>query len=125
MTLYTSGDWKVDPNKDITFPLVDWIVKLFPVLKDKEIEINQVDLGDEFAFGFCQDNDGEFLIHVHNRLDLREYVKTLIHEFTHVRQTVDGITDSNAREDEAYYLEEQLSKAFWDNLKSGTSNVES
>ena len=44
MTLYTSGDWKVDPNKDITFPLVDWIVKLFPVIKDKEIEINQVDL---------------------------------------------------------------------------------
>ena len=124
--LYThQGDWKVDPNKDVTFPLVDWIVKLFPVLKDKEIEINQVDLGDEFAFGFCQDNDGEFLIHVHNRLDLREYVKTLIHEFTHVRQTVDGITDSNAREDEAYYLEEQLSKAFWDRLKSGTSNVES
>ena len=38
MTLYTSGDWKVDPNKDVTFPLVDWIVKLFPVIKDKEIE---------------------------------------------------------------------------------------
>ena len=81
-------------------------------------------MGDEFAFGFCQDNDGEFLIHVHNRLDLREYVKTLIHEFTHVRQTVDGITDSNAREDEAYYLEEQLSKAFWDNNISGTQGVD-
>ena len=38
MTLYTSGDWKVDPNKDITFPLVDWILKLFPVLKNKEID---------------------------------------------------------------------------------------
>ena len=84
MTLYTSGDWKVDPNKDVTFPLVDWIVKLFPVIKDKEIEINQVDLDGEFAMGFCQDNDGEFLIHVHNGLDIKEYVKTLIHEFTHV-----------------------------------------
>ena len=125
MTLYTSGDWKVDPNKDITFPLVDWIVKIFPVIKDKEIEINQVDLDGEFAMGFCQDNDGEFLIHVHNGLDIREYVKTLIHEFTHVRQTVDGITDANAREDEAYYLEEQLSKAFWDNNISGTHDVES
>ena len=83
MTLYTSGDWKVDPNKDVTFPLVDWIVKLFPVIKDKEIEINQVDLDGEFAMGFCQDNDGEFLIHVHNGLDIKEYVKTLIHEFTH------------------------------------------
>ena len=58
-------------------------------------------------------------------MDLREYVKTIIHEITHVRQTLDGITDSNAREDEAYYLEEQLSKAFWDRLKSGTPNVES
>ena len=54
----------------------------------------------------------------------KEYVKTLIHEFTHVRQTVDGITDSNAREDEAYYLEEQLSKAFWDNNISGTQDVD-
>ena len=99
LMLYTTGEWKVDPNKDITFPLVRWLFKLFPVLNDSEIEINQVDLGDEFALGFCQQDDGEFLIHVHNRMDLREYVKTLIHEITHVRQTLDGITDSNARED--------------------------
>ena len=70
--LYThQGIGKVDPNKDITFPLVDWIVKLFPVIKDKEIEINQVDLDGEFAMGFCQDNDGEFLIHIHNGLDIK------------------------------------------------------
>ena len=118
--LYTTGEWKVDPNKDITFPLVRWLFKLFPVLNDSEIEINQVDLGDEFALGFCQQDDGEFLIHVHNHMDLKEYVKTLIHEITHVRQTLDGITDSNAREDEAYYLEDQLSKAFWDSNISGT-----
>ena len=49
--------------------------KTIPVIKDKEIEINQVDLDGEFAMGFCQDNDGEFLIHVHNGLDIREYVK--------------------------------------------------
>ena len=53
-------------------------------------------------------------------MDLREYVKTLIHEITHVRQTLDGITDSNAREDEAYNLEETLSKEFWDSYISGT-----
>ena len=120
LMLYTTGEWKVDPNKDITFPLVRWLFKLFPVLNDSEIEINQVDLGDEFALGFCQQDDGEFLIHVHNRMDLREYVKTLIHEITHVRQTLDGITDSNAREDEASQLEETLSKEFWDSYISGT-----
>ena len=120
LMLYTTGEWKVDPNKDITFPLVRWLFKLFPILDGSDIEINQVDLGDEFAFGFCQQDDGEFLIHVHNRMDLGEYVKTLIHEITHVRQTLDGITDSNAREDEAYYLEDQLSKEFWDSYISGT-----
>ena len=120
LMLYTTGEWKVDPNKDITFPLVRWLFKLFPILDGSEIEINQVDLGDEFAYGFCQEDDEEFLIHVHNRMDLREYVKTLIHEITHVRQTLDGITDSNAREDEAYHLEETLSKEFWDSYISGT-----
>ena len=54
MTLYTSGDWKVDPNKDVTFPLVDWIVKLFPVIKDKEIEINQVDLMESLRWDFVR-----------------------------------------------------------------------
>jgi hypothetical protein len=44
----------------------------------------------------------------------------LIHEITHVRQTLDGITDSNTRENEAYYLEDQLSKEFWDSYISGT-----
>ena len=120
LMLYTTGEWKVDPNKDITFPLVRWLFKLFPILDGSDIEINQVDLGDEFAFGFCQQDDGEFLIHVHNRMDLGEYVKTLIHEITHVRQTLDGITDSNARENEAYHLEEVLSKEFWDSYISGT-----
>ena len=125
MTLYTSGEWIVDPNKDVTFPLIDWLINQFPVLKNTEIEVNQVDLDGEFASGFCQDNDGEFLIHVHNGLEIKEYVKTLIHELTHVRQTLDGITDSNAREDEAYHLEETLSKEFWDSYISGTSDVES
>jgi len=120
LMLYTTGEWKVDPNKDITFPLVRWLFKLFPILDGSEIEINQVDLGDECAYGFCQEDDGEFLIHVHNHMDLKEYVKTLIHEITHVRQTLDGITDSNTRENEAYYLEDQLSKEFWDSYISGT-----
>ena len=33
--------------------------------------INASDLDGEFAMGFCQDNYGEFLIHVHNGLDIR------------------------------------------------------
>ena len=45
MTLYTSGDWTVDPNKrcHISISEIGWI-KLLPVIKDKEIEINPVDL---------------------------------------------------------------------------------
>ena len=124
MTLYTSGDWKVDPNKDITFPLVDWLINQFPVLKNTEIEVNQVDLDGEFASGFCQDNDGEFLIHIHNDLSYEDYVTTLIHELVHVKQTLQGLKDHEMRESEAYFWERLLCKEYMTTPISGTQPTE-
>ena len=117
--LFTSGDWHVDPNKEITYPLVTWMAKQFVSLSDVTIEINQVDLGDEFAYGFCQvDEDNEFLIHIHNRLNMDEYVTTLIHELIHVKQTLEGMLGHEERENEAYSKEMPLSNSFWDSFHS-------
>ena len=117
--LFTSGDWHVDPNKEITYPLVTWMAKQFVSLSDVTIEINQVDLGDEFAYGFCQvDEDNEFLIHIHNRLNMDEYVTTLIHELIHVKQTLEGMLGHEERENEAYSKELPLSNSFWDSFHS-------
>ncbi len=103
MTLFTSGDWISDCERIITFDLFEYMCNKFEQLKGAVIEVNQVDLTQDNAFGFCQvDEDGEFLVHIHNDLTPTEYVETLAHELIHVRQTIDGLTDNEMREQEAY-----------------------
>jgi len=121
MTLFTSGDWHVDCERIITFDLFEYMCKKFDKLKGQTIEVNQVDLTQDNAFGFCQvDEDGEFLVHIHNDLTPTEYVKTLAHELIHVRQTLEGLTDNEMREQEAYIWEDIIGKDFWDSYKGVT-----
>ncbi len=120
MTLLTSGDWHVDCERILTFDIFEYMCKRFPRLKDTTIEVNQVDLSDDNAFGFCQFDGEEFLVHIHNDLVPTEYFKTLAHELIHVRQTLEGLHDNEMREQEAYIWEDILSKDFWDTYQSGT-----
>ncbi len=121
MTLFTSGDWIVDCERILTFDLFDYMCKKFNKLGAQTIEVNQVDLTQDNALGFCQvDEDGEFLIHIHNNLMPSEYVKTLAHELIHVRQTLEGLTNNEMREQEAYIWEDIIDKDFWDTYQGGT-----
>ena len=125
MTLFTSGDWIVDEEREITFGVFEFMCKKFPLLVGAEVEINQVDLTNEFGTGFCQvDEDGEFLIHVHNDLSCEEYVTTLIHELVHVKQTLQGLKDHEMRESEAYFWERLLSREYMTSSISGTQPAE-
>ena len=125
MTLFTSGDWIVDEEREITFGVFDFMCKKFPLLVGAEVEINQVDLTNEFGTGFCQvDEDGVFLIHVHNDLSCEEYVTTLIHELVHVKQTLQGLKDHEMRESEAYFWERLLSREYMTSSISGTQPAE-
>ena len=116
--LFTSGDWRVDVsefNKDrfTTHGIYEFMCEKFNQLIDATVEVNQVDLTDEHGYGFCQvDEDGEFLIHIHNDLSYEDYVTTLIHELVHVKQTLHGLKDDEMRESEAYFWERILSKEF-------------
>ena len=124
MTLFTSGDWIADKEREITFGVYEFMCNKFPLLKDATIEINQVNLTNEFGTGFCQvDEDGEFLIHVHNDLSCEEYVTTLIHELVHVRQTLQGLKDNEMRESEAYFWERILCKEYMSSPTSVTTNA--
>ena len=119
--LFTSGDWHCDIEKIITGEVFDFMSKRYPQLNDVVIEVNQVDLTGQYGLGFCQvDEDGEFLIHIHNDQVPTEYVETLCHELIHVRQTIDGLLNHEIREEEAYVMEEILGKEFWDTLQSDT-----
>ena len=121
MTLFTSGDWHCDAKKILTEAVFEFVSNRYNQLKGAVIEVNQVDLSADNAFGFCQvDEDGEFLVHIHNDLVPTEYAKTLCHELVHVRQTIDGLFNGELREEEAYVMEDILSKEFWDSYGSGT-----
>ena len=123
MTLFTSGDWIADKEREITFGVFEFMCKKFPLLRNAEVEVNQVNLTNEFGTGFCQvDEDGEFLIHVHNDLSCEEYVTTLIHELVHVRQTLQGLKDNEMRESEAYFWERLLCKEYMASPISVTTN---
>ena len=125
MTLFTSGDWIVDNEREITFGVFEFMCKKFPLLVGAEVEVNQVDLTNEFGCGFCQvDEDGEFLIHIHNDLSCEEYVTTLIHELVHVKQTLQGLKDHEMRESEAYFWERLLCKEYMTSSISGTQSAE-
>tara|TARA_B100001250_G_scaffold411118_1_gene439030 strand:+ start:812 stop:1198 length:387 start_codon:yes stop_codon:yes gene_type:complete len=125
MTLFTSGDWIVDNEREITFGVFEFMCKKFPLLVDATVEVNQVDLTNEFGCGFCQvDEDGEFLIHIHNDLSCEEYVTTLIHELVHVKQTLQGLKDHEMRESEAYFWERLLCKEYMTTPISGTQPTE-
>ena len=109
MTLFTSGDWIVDDDRETTISVFNFMCETFPVIQGNEVEINQVDLTDDNAFGFCQvDEDGEFLIHIHNDLSRDDDMVTLIHELVHVKQTLTGLLDYDRREEEAVIWEKIL-----------------
>ena len=115
MTLFTSGDWIIDSKKLITEAVYDFMCGKFPQITGSVVDVNQVDLTDDNAFGFCQvDEDGEFLIHIHNDLTPENYAITLIHELVHVKQTLTGLFDNDRREEEAVIWEKILSKEFWE-----------
>ena len=123
MTLFTSGDWIADESREITFGVFEFMCQKFNQLVGADVEINQVDLTDDNSFGFCQvDEDGEFLIHIHNDLSCEEYVTTLIHELVHVKQTVQGLKDNEMRESEAYFWERLLCKEYMASPISVTTN---
>lgn len=119
--LTTSGDWYCDLKTILTCEVFNFMGDKYKQLKDAIVEVNQVDLTNEYGVGFCQVADnGQFLIHIHNNQVPTEYATTLIHELIHVRQTIDGLVNDEIREEEAYVMEDILSKEFWDSYGSGT-----
>ena len=119
--LTTSGDWYCDLKTILTCEVFNFMGNRYKQLKDAIVEVNQVDLTNEYGVGFCQvDDNGQFLIHIHNDQVPTEYATTLIHELIHVRQTIDGLENHEMREQEAYVMEKILNKEFWDTLNSDT-----
>ena len=70
------------------------------------VEIYHCDLNDDNVKGWPEQNGDEFLLHIDANLDEEEYIKTILHELVHCVQDIEGLSDINARENQAYKLEQ-------------------
>ena len=84
-----------------------------PLLGAATVTVHHRRLGADGVVGWQQQEDAhDFLIDIDRDLPRSEYVVTLIHELIHCRQTLEGITDDDTREQEAYSLETVYASRF-------------
>ena len=81
---------------------------------ESDVEVFHTDLTDDNAFGFTEVNGDEQFVQIHNDLNEKDYITTLLHELVHVVQNENGQFDDEERENEAYSLESILSNQFTD-----------
>jgi len=115
--LFTSGEKQ---RYQIANAVYDWFATQYD-LQDVDVEVYHTDLTDDNVFGWCEQSDeNEFMVTIHNELNLDYYVTTLLHELVHVTQTLRGLFDDDEREREAHELEmvlyNQFSQFCWNTI---------
>jgi len=110
--LFTSGN---SPHLSITSKVFEFFNECYEIASD--VEIYHTDLSDDNAVGFTEVNGKEQFIQIHNDLNEKDYVTTVLHELVHVIQNEQGITADNVREDQAYHMEKVLYKNYCDSLQ--------
>ena len=79
---------------------------------ESDVEVFHTDLTEDNAFGFTEVNGDEQFVQIHNDLNEKDYITTLLHELVHVVQNENGQYDDEERENEAYSLESVLFNQF-------------
>ena len=103
------------PFLSITSKVFEFFNECYEIASD--VEIYHTDLSDDNAFGFTEVNGKEQFIQIHNDLNEKDYVTTVLHELVHVVQNEQGITADNVREDQAYHMEKVLYKNYCASLQ--------
>ena len=98
------------PFLSITSKVFEFFNERYEIASD--VEIYHTDLSDENAVGFTEVNGKEQFIQIHNDLNEKDYITTLLHELVHVVQNENGQFDDTQREEEAYGLESILFNQF-------------
>ena len=101
--LFVSGK---SPHTELTHKVYDFFCELYEIKSD--VEVFHTNLKNDNAFGFTEVNGEEQFIQIHNDLNEKDYIITLLHELVHVIQNENGIIDDKIREDEAYDQESIL-----------------
>jgi Zn-dependent peptidase ImmA (M78 family) len=105
--LFTSGK---SSHSHLTHNVFEFFTTKYDI--DSDVEVCHTDLSDDNAFGFTEVNGDEQFIQIHNKLNEKDYITTLMHELVHVVQNENGQFDDEERENEAYSLESILFNQF-------------
>ena len=105
--LFTSGS---SPHSHLAQSVFEFFNTKYSV--ESDVEVYHTDLSDDNAFGFTEVNGEEQFIQIHNDLNEKDYITTLLHELVHVVQNENGQFDDELREQEAYGLESILFNQF-------------
>ena len=103
MTIYFSGAY-IDSN--LALNVYKFFESKYTFMEYYVVEIYHCDLTDDNVKGWQEKNDEEFLLHIDANLSEDEYIKTILHELVHCVQDIEGLSDNNARENQAYKLEQ-------------------
>ena len=104
MTICTSGVYTDAPN--LALEIYQFFETKYPSIADYVVEVYHCDLTEDNVKGWQEKNDDEFLLHIDANLDEEEYIKTILHELVHCVQDIEGLSDNNSRENQAYKLEQ-------------------
>lgn len=105
--LFTSGS---SPHSHLAQSVFEFFNTKYSV--ESDVEVFHTDLTEDNAFGFTEINGEEQFIQIHNDLNEKDYITTLLHELVHVVQNENGQFDDEERENEAYSLESVLFNQF-------------
>ena len=106
---YTSG---ISTHFDLPQRVYQFMQSVYPSLKNTDIEVIHTDLTEDNVFGWTLENNDQNEIEIHDNLNEKDYITTLIHELVHVDQNLRGLRDDAERETEAYKLETPLTNQF-------------
>ena len=101
--LFTSGK---SQQTHLTQSVFEFFTTKYQI--DSDVEVYHTNLSDDNAFGFTEVNGDEQFVQIHNDLNEKDYITTLLHELVHVVQNEQGIAADNVREDQAYHMEKVL-----------------
>ena len=106
---YISG---ISTHFDLPQRVYQFMQSVYPSLKNTDIEVIHTDLTEDNVFGWTLENNDQNEIEIHDNLNEKDYITTLIHELVHVDQNLRGLRDDTERENEAYKLETPLTNQF-------------
>jgi len=90
-TIEVTGGTKL--QRDLATKVVEWYIKkILPRMRTLDITVNLTNCIKNGAYGYCMEGDSnrDFEIEVDKSLRLYDFVSTLTHELTHMKQYARG-----------------------------------